>query len=111
MAAKKKTVKKVAPKKAKKRAAPSRPCVKCKKPVHPRSKECKACGAKQPQAKKSVKKAALKKAAPKKTAPKKAAQKGGSVYAQIAKVAGDIEVMEKNLEAKKTELKKLSNKV
>ena len=106
MAAKKKTVKKVAPKKAKKRAAPSRPCVKCKKPVHPRSKECKACGAKQPQAKKSVKKAALKK-----TAPKKAAQKGGSVYAQIAKVAGDIEVMEKNLEAKKTELKKLNNKV
>lgn len=103
---KKKTVKKVAPKKAKKRAAPSRPCVKCKKPVHPRSKECKACGAKQPQAKKSVKKAALKK-----TAPKKAAQKGGSVYAQIAKVAGDIEVMEKNLEAKKTELKKLNNKV
>ena len=106
MAVKKKTVKKVAPKKAKKRAAPSRPCVKCKKPVHPRSKECKACGAKQPQAKKSVKKAALKK-----TAPKKAAQKGGSVYAQIAKVAGDIEVMEKNLEAKKTELKKLNNKV
>jgi hypothetical protein len=106
MAAKKKTIKKVAPKKAKKRAAPSRPCVKCKKPVHPRSKECKACGAKQPQAKKSVKKAA-----PEKAAPKKIAQKGGSIYAQIAKVAGDIEVMEANLEAKKTELKKLNNKV
>ena len=111
MAAKKKTVKKVSPQKSKKRSATSRPCVKCKKPVHPRSKECKACGAKQPQAKKSVKKAAPEKAGPKKSAPKKIAQKGGSIYAQIATVAGDIEVMETKLEAKKTELNNLSNKV
>jgi hypothetical protein len=28
--------------------APSRPCVKCKKPIHPRAGECKHCHAKQP---------------------------------------------------------------
>jgi hypothetical protein len=110
MAAKKKTAKKVASKKATKRAAPSRPCVKCKKPVHPRSKECKACGAKQPQAKKSAKRTVAKKTVAKKTA-NKAANKAASVYAQIATVAGDIEVMERKLAAKKTELKNLSNKV
>lgn len=55
-----------------KRGAPSRPCVECSEPVHPRAKTCKACGAEQPAgpaktaAKKNFPLATKKKAAAKK---------------------------------------------
>ena len=95
-------------KKTAKRKAPSRPCVKCKKPVHPRSKTCPACGAAQPAAKKRVsKKASAKKAVRKAPSTKKA----GSVVSQIAKAAADIEVMESKLAAKRKELGKLVAKL
>jgi len=95
--------KKVAKKKVAKRKAPSRPCVKCGKPVHPRAKVCPKCKAPQPQPKPKAKKAAKKKAATPKT--------GASVVSQIAKVAADIEIMESKLAAKRKELGKLVAKL
>ena len=86
-----------------KRKAPSRPCVKCKKPVHPRSKTCPACGAAQPAAKKAVGKKAVRKAPSTKQA--------GSVVSQIANVAADIEIMESKLAAKRKELGRLVAKL
>lgn len=109
MATKKKTAaKKTAAKKTvAKKAAPSRPCVKCKKPVHPRSKKCKACGADQPAAKKSVKKAAKK--AAQKAGPKKAAAKtGGDPWKQMVALKKDIDIMEAKLASKKTAFSKLA---
>lgn len=120
MATKKKTAatntapKKVAKKAAKnagkktvaKKKAPSRPCVKCKEPVHPRSKKCGKCGAEQPAAKKS---------APKKAAPKKAGAKaptatkaGGDPWSQMVAHKKDIDIMEKELAAKKAAFSKLA---
>ena len=96
--------KKIAKKKAAKRKAPSRPCVKCGKPVHPRAKVCPKCKAPHPAAKKRpTNKPAKKKAA----TPKK----GVSVVSQIAKVAADIEIMESKLAAKRKELGKLVAKL
>ena len=95
--------KKVAKKKVAKRKAPSRPCVKCGKPVHPRAKTCPACKAAQPQPKPKAKK----KAAPKASK----AMTGGSVVSQISKVAADIEIMEAKVAAKRKELAKLVAKL
>ena len=96
-----------------KRKAPSRPCVKCKKPVHPRSKTCPACGAAQPAAKKAVGKKAVRKAPSTKKAVRKApsTKKAGSVVSQIANVAADIEIMESKLAAKRKELGRLVAKL
>ena len=116
MATKKKTAaKKTAPKKAAKNAAkktvakkkaPSRPCVKCKNPVHPRSKKCDKCGAEQPAAKKAApKKAGAKKAAAK--APK-ATKAGGDPWTQMVALKKDIDIMETELAAKKAAFGKLA---
>ena len=43
--------------KAEKKAAPTKPCASCGKPIHPRQKKCPHCGAEQPQAKKKPTKA------------------------------------------------------
>ena len=104
---------KTAKKKTAKRKAPSRPCVKCKKPVHPRSKTCPACGAAQPAAKKAVSKKAVSKKAVSKKAVRKApsTKKAVSVVSQIAKAAADIEIMESKLAAKRKELGKLVAKL
>ena len=116
MATKKKTVtKKTAPKKVAKNAgkktvakkkAPSRPCVKCKKPVHPRSKRCDKCGAEQPAAKKPApKKAGVKKAPAK--APK-ATKTGGDPWRQMVALKKDIDIMEEKLASKKAAFSKLA---
>ena len=119
MATKKKTAaKKTAPKKAAKtaakktatkRKAPSRPCVKCKKPVHPRSKKCDKCGAEQPAAKKAApKKAGVKKAAAKAVKAPKATKAGGDPWTQMVALKKDIDIMETELAAKKTAVSKLA---
>jgi len=95
--------KKVAKKKVAKRKAPSRPCVKCGKPVHPRAKTCPACKAPQPQPKRKAQKKAVRKTSKAKT--------GASVVSQIAKVAADIGIMESKLAAKRKELGKLVAKL
>ena len=77
--------------------APSRPCVKCKKPVHPRAKTCKHCGAAQPKAKRK--------------AARKATKRSGSDVAQLARLAGEVEALEKKLDAKKRDLVKLAAKI
>jgi hypothetical protein len=120
MATKKKTAaKKTAPKKVAKNSAknsgkktvakkkaPSRPCVKCKKPVHPRSKKCDKCGAEQPAAKKAApKKAGVKKVQAK--APK-ATKTGGDSWTQMVALKKDIDIMEEKLAAKKAAFSKLA---
>ena len=113
MPAKKKTAKKAAAvnKSTKKRAAPSRPCIKCGKPVHPRSKQCGSCGADQPKAKKSAKKAAKRgpKAAPAKVAT--AAKNGASAWDQLVALKTEIDQMENSLAAKKARFAMLKTKI
>jgi len=110
MATKEKTAPKNAAKKtAAKRKAPSRPCVKCKKPVHPRSKKCDKCGAEQPAAKKAApKKAGAKKAAAKAVKVPKATKAGGDPWTQMVALKKDIDIMEEKLASKKAAFSKLA---
>jgi hypothetical protein len=102
MAAKKKTAAKKTPAK---RKAPSRPCVKCGKPVHPRAKKCPECGADQPQSKVAAKKPRKAKAAA------KATKTTVDPWKRMVALKKDIDSTEGKLAAMKAEFSKLAGKL
>ncbi len=83
---------------------PTRPCVKCGKPVHPRAQTCKDCGAEQPQKSAKSKIQGGKKAAVKKTA---AAQSDLGTSLDYVEKMGSLEAAEQSL----AELRKIKEKL
>ena len=107
--AKKAPARKALDKKPAKRKAPSRPCVKCKKPVHPRAKKCPSCGADQPQAASKPRKPhKARKATAKAPATAKA---GGDPWTRMVALKKEIDIMESKLASKKAEFSKLAGKL